>query len=74
MTVSEARTAGFLERTSKSQLMVISDAEYADGLQRIDGADRTFEGTKILRSDLRLYASIGWVGERGDSGVDSASS
>ncbi len=63
MTVSEARSAGFLGRTSTSQLMVISDADYENGLKRIDAADRTLEGTKILRSDLRLYASIGWVVE-----------
>jgi SAM-dependent methyltransferase len=73
MTVSEARAAGFLDRTSTSQLMVISDAEYEDGLQRIDAAARTFEGTKILRSDLRLYASIGWIGGHRESG-NSASS
>jgi len=63
MTAREARTAGFLDRTSTSQLMVISDAEYTEGLQRIDAADRRRDGTNILRSDLRLYASIGWVGE-----------
>ena len=52
MSVSEARGAGFLERTSKSQLMVISDAEYESGLKRIDAADVVAEGTEILRSDL----------------------
>ncbi len=60
MTVSEARTAGFLDRTSKSQLMVITDAEYEAGLKRIDRSESS-EGDKILRSDLRLYATIGWV-------------
>lgn len=61
MTVSEARSAGFLDRTSKSQLMVISDAEYEAGRKRIESFERANEGTKILRSDLRLYATIGWV-------------
>lgn len=60
MSVSEARGAGFLERTSKSQLMVISDAEYESGLKCIDAAGVVAEGTKMLRSDLRLYATIGW--------------
>jgi SAM-dependent methyltransferase len=62
MTVSEARSAGFLARTSTSQLMVITDAEYEAGLRRIDAAETTGEASKILRSDLRLYATIGWVG------------
>lgn len=61
MTISEARSAGFLERTSRSQLMVISDAEYEAGLKRIESFERGNEGANILRSDLRLYATIGWL-------------
>jgi SAM-dependent methyltransferase len=61
MTVSEARSAGFLERTSTSQLMVITEAEYEAGLERIAASDSTGNRAKILRSDLRLYATIGWV-------------
>jgi hypothetical protein len=61
MTVSEARSAGFLARTSTSQLMVITDAEYEAGRERIDSFDTTSKGAMILRSDLRLYATIGWV-------------
>ncbi len=60
MSVSDARAGGFLERTSKSQLMVISDAEYEDGLKRINAAGRD-DGAKILRSDLRLFATVAWV-------------
>lgn len=71
MTVSEARSAGFLARTSTSQLMVITDAEYEDGLKRIDAGDTTSEGAKILRSDLRLYGTVGWVA--GTSGVGAIS-
>lgn len=63
MTVSEARSAGFLDRTSTSQLMVIADAEYEAGRKRIESAERTSDGAKILRSDLRLYATLGWVGD-----------
>jgi SAM-dependent methyltransferase len=60
MSVSEARAGGFLERTGKSQLMVISDSEYEDGLQRINAAGSD-DDAKILRSDLRLFATVGWV-------------
>lgn len=43
---------GHLERQSTSQLMVISDAEYETGMRRLR-AERP-----ILRSDLRLYATV----------------
>ena len=62
MTVAEARSAGFLDRTDKSQLMVITDAEYEAGIQRIETAETTDEASTILRSDLRLYATTGWIG------------
>jgi SAM-dependent methyltransferase len=61
MTVSEARSGGFLDRRSTSQLMVISDAEYDAGIKRIEAAETTDETSRILRSDLRLYATIGWL-------------
>ena len=67
MTVSEARSGGFLDRTSTSQMMVISDEEYEAGLKRIESCERAEAGAKILRSDLRLYATIGWV----DDGISS---
>lgn len=60
LSVSEARAGGFLERTSKSQLMVISDSEYEDGLKRIEAAGSDSDA-RILRSDLRLFATVGWV-------------
>jgi ubiquinone/menaquinone biosynthesis C-methylase UbiE len=63
MTMREARSAGFLDRTSTSQLMVITDAEYEAGQKRIAAAESASHGAKILRSDLRLYATIGWVGD-----------
>ena len=63
MTVSEARSAGFLDRTSTSQLMVITDEAYEVGRKRIDDVDSASGGATILRSDLRLYATIGWVGD-----------
>lgn len=63
MTVTEARPAGFLDRMATSQLMVITDEEYEAGLKQIEASDSGSGGTKILRSDLRLYATIGWVGD-----------
>lgn len=63
MTVSEARSAGFLDRSSASQLMVITAAEYEAGLERIAASDSSSGAAKILRSDLRLYATIGWLGD-----------
>jgi ubiquinone/menaquinone biosynthesis C-methylase UbiE len=72
MSVGEARSAGFLNRTGASQLMVITDEEYEAGLKRIHSADdRASAGAKILRSDLRLYATIGWVNDR-DNGADGS--
>jgi SAM-dependent methyltransferase len=62
MTISEAVRRGFLERTSTSQLMVISDAEYAAGLRRIHGADAAALGG-VLRADLRVYGTTGWAAQ-----------
>lgn len=50
-----ATEQGLLDRHSTSQLMVISDAEYEKGLQRLRVEQPT------LRADLRLYATVGWV-------------
>ena len=47
---------GLLERHSTSQLMVISDAEYEAGRERL------FRERPILRSNLRLYATVAQVG------------
>ena len=44
---------GVVDRRATSQLMVISDAEYEDGLRRLT-AERP-----ILHADLRLYATVG---------------
>jgi SAM-dependent methyltransferase len=58
MTVSEAERRGFLDRTSTSQLMVIPDAEYEAGMDRIRAAG----AEAILRSDLRVSGTTGWAG------------
>jgi SAM-dependent methyltransferase len=57
MTVSEAERRGFLDRTSTSQLMVISDAEYEAGRERIRAAG----GAALLCSDLRVRGTTGWA-------------
>ena len=49
---AEGVARGVLQRTSTSQLMVISDAEYESGLARLH-AERP-----VLRADLRLYGTV----------------
>lgn len=44
---------GHVDRRSASQLMVISDAEYEAGMQRMAAEQ------PVLRADLRLYATFG---------------
>jgi SAM-dependent methyltransferase len=61
MTVSEAARRGFLDRTSTSQLMVISEAEYDAGLKQIRTANSDALGGKGLHADLRLYGTTGWA-------------
>ena len=51
VTFDEGMARGLLERTSKSQLLILSDAEYRAGLERLN-TDRP-----RLRADLRLYAT-----------------
>jgi ubiquinone/menaquinone biosynthesis C-methylase UbiE len=48
-----ATERGLIDRRSTSQLMVISDAEYDAGLQRLRAEQPT------LKADLRLYATVG---------------
>ena len=47
--------SGMVDRHATSGLMVLSDAEYEEGLQRLR-ADQP-----ILRADLRLYATVATV-------------
>jgi SAM-dependent methyltransferase len=60
MTVDEAWRRGFLERTSTSQLLVISQAEYEEGLDRLRAASADAR-CEILYADLRLYGTAGWA-------------
>jgi ubiquinone/menaquinone biosynthesis C-methylase UbiE len=61
ITVSEAVRRGFLDRTSTSQLMVISEAAYNAGLDRVHAANADALGENCLHTDLRLYGTIGWA-------------
>jgi ubiquinone/menaquinone biosynthesis C-methylase UbiE len=55
MPFAAATERGLIDRRSTSQLMVISQAEYDAGLQRLRAEQPT------LKADLRLYATVGWV-------------
>jgi SAM-dependent methyltransferase len=54
LSFNDARAQGCLERNSTSQLLVIDDAEWARGLQRL------VEEQPTLHADLRLYATAAW--------------
>src|SRR5262245_34737849 len=54
--VDEVKRRGLLDRTSNSQLLLLSDAEYDEGLRRLT-AERP-----VLRADLRLFATTGVLG------------
>jgi ubiquinone/menaquinone biosynthesis C-methylase UbiE len=58
--VADAARRGFLNRTGTSQLMVISEAEYDEGVKRIHAESEAHPDRKLL-VDLRLYATIGRV-------------
>jgi ubiquinone/menaquinone biosynthesis C-methylase UbiE len=52
---SLAVECGYVDRRATSQLMIISDDEYDEGFARLT-AERP-----VLRADLRLFATIGYV-------------
>lgn len=57
ITVAEAERRGFLDRTSTSQLMVISDDEHAAGRDRIRAAG----SAATLCSDLHVSGTTSWA-------------
>jgi ubiquinone/menaquinone biosynthesis C-methylase UbiE len=62
VSVRAAVERGLLDRSSTSQLMVISDDEYLAGLERIRSAQASAPGEEpMLRADLHLYATTGWL-------------
>jgi len=60
-TFEEAEGSGLIDRSSTSQLLVISDEEYDSGMRRLR------EERPTLRADLRLYATVGHLGDEADS-------
>lgn len=60
----EVLAAGYLDRGTTSQLTLLSDDAYREGMARLtrsaDEAERRGE-TLVLRSDLHLYATVGWM-------------
>lgn len=57
----EAEHNGSLDRSSTSQLLVISDEEYDAGMRRLR------EERPVLRADLRLYATMGHLADEADA-------
>ena len=70
MPAREVLAAGYLDRGATSQLTLLSDDAYREGIARLtrsaDEADRR-GGTLVLRSDLHLYGTVGWI--RGGAGT-----
>jgi ubiquinone/menaquinone biosynthesis C-methylase UbiE len=52
---ASALEQGFLDRRSTSQLLVIDDEQWVAGLARLHAEQ------PVLRADLRLYATVGWL-------------
>jgi ubiquinone/menaquinone biosynthesis C-methylase UbiE len=61
VTMKEALRRGFLDRSSTSQLLVISQMEYDAGIARVHAADAAAPGGLVLRADLRLYGTVAWL-------------
>ena len=67
VSVSAAIERGLLERSSTSQLMLLNDEEYREGVERIraaGAAGATGAEEPTLGADLRLYGTTGWVPAR----------
>jgi ubiquinone/menaquinone biosynthesis C-methylase UbiE len=63
-TVSEAFASGVIDRAFTSQLTVLTDEEFARGVERIRQAeaDAAKSGAELmLVADFRLYATVGWL-------------
>jgi SAM-dependent methyltransferase len=54
-------SGSLLDRGFTSQLTVLSDEEYQRGLERIRSANEAADDGLQLVSDLRLYATTGWL-------------
>ncbi len=62
LSIAEAKRRGVLDRTSTSQLMLLTDDQYQQGRAQLLRTDVEAAGTLILEADLRLYATLGWCG------------
>jgi ubiquinone/menaquinone biosynthesis C-methylase UbiE len=63
-TLREAELEGRLDKSSTSQLTVLSDADFAAGVARVRAAARAAEARGeelVLTSDLRLFATTAWL-------------
>ncbi len=64
VSLEEALSSGVLDRTFTSELTILSDEEYERGLDQMreaEAARSAAGGTFELVTDLRLYATVGWV-------------
>jgi len=52
---------GVVTPTFTSQLTVLSEEEFARGVERIREADVAAGGTLQLVAEFKLYATIGWL-------------
>jgi ubiquinone/menaquinone biosynthesis C-methylase UbiE len=59
---SEALVNGIVDQSFTSQLTVLSEEEFRRGSERLREANDAAGGELQLVSDVRLYATIGWVG------------
>jgi SAM-dependent methyltransferase len=62
--VADAFAAGVIDRAFTSQLTVLTDEEFARGVERIRHAeaDAAKSGAELmLVADFRLYATVGWL-------------
>jgi SAM-dependent methyltransferase len=59
---AEWLAGGVVDKSDTSQLAVLSDEELARGSARLREANEAAGGELQLVTDVRLYATIGWVG------------
>jgi ubiquinone/menaquinone biosynthesis C-methylase UbiE len=59
---AEALTNGIVDRTFTSELAMLSDEEFNRGVEGVRQANDAAGGALQLVADVRLYATIGWVG------------
>ena len=60
-TFADATKKGMIARSFTSQLTVLSDDEFNQGVERLRAADAAAGGELQLVTDVKLYATVGWV-------------